>query len=306
MAKTNAGAAATTITASQILGLDRWIVPEDPSDPTSRTMFVPWRCSIDKSGMFKFSHPGNSDPILKKKIEVIFLSEIKETQCRCTLRDDKSNTVVCSSHDRVYSNKGFVCKECPYANITDKDGNKLYRRPLGQTAVFLFRPEGTDEPFQLARYISTLNNVRTLVNLKNTFRQMLVAQGNPNPFPSNNVCVLSAVSESIQQGSVGRFSKEIEVGAGLDADAVKIVAGINAKVMELYEQMFKRMSEKNIRMHEQLAAKSGRTATPQQESVPTAQAAQQPEKPAYEVPPSMGSEDIGNAILGDDDDDLPF
>ena len=47
---------------------------------------------------------------------------------------------------------------------------------------------------------------------------------------------------------------------------------------------------------------------PQQETIPTpeASAAPQPEKPAYEVPPSMGSEDIGNAILGDDDDDLPF
>lgn len=308
-AKSNAAAAAA-ISADLITPLAQWVVPSDPNDPTSRVMFTPWRVTIDKDGMFKFRHQGAEEPITKKKIEVIFLSAIKETECRCTLKDEAgNNTLVCESHDRILSKKGHDCKtECPFVDPSTGKSMTGYSRRLGQTAVFLFRPEGSNEPFKLCRFISSLDNIKSFLNLKDKFRQQLVAGGIENPYPSYHVAVLTAMADTLAPNKVvGRFSKDLEIGAVLDPNAVKAVAELNKGVTATYEQMFAGMTARNQRARSRLLA--SQTVTPVAPR-PTVQAAipQAPaQAPVYEVPSTAGSEDnLGPQILDDDSDELPF
>lgn len=308
-AKSNAAAAA--ISAGLITPLAQWVVPSDPNDPTSRVMFTPWRVTVDKDGMFKFRHQGAEEPITKKKIEVIFLSAIKETQCRCTYKDEAgNNTLMCESHDRVLSKKGHDCKtECPFVDPATGKSMAGYSRRLGQTAVFLFRPEGSNEPFKLCRMISSLDNIRSLLALKDKFRQQLVAGGIENPYPSYHVAVLTAMAETLGPNKVvGRFGKDLEIGAALDQNAVQAVAELNKGVTSLYEQMFANMTARSQKARARLLAGQAAAPTVPVQTTTTAvrQApAQAVQTSGYEVP-ATGSEDtLGPQIL-DDDEDLPF
>ena len=305
--------ASNLLTPEVIPGISQWVVPADPNDVTSRPKFIPWKVTVEKDGTFKFQHQGIGDPIIKKKVEVIFLSTIKETQCRCTRKGDTNNTVICQSHDRVLSRRGDDCKtECPYAEPNVPAENKSYSRPLRQTAVFLFRPEGSNEPFKLARFISSLNNVKVVNELKDKFRQLLVAQGVANPYPSAHVALVTAATESVAKGTVGRFSRDIEFAASLNKEAVKAVAELNAGVMKTLEEMFANMSAYNQRVREQrLAAGTiGGPVSPAATTGPkAAPAAPKPTGPQPDMS-APASEDIGGEIfsgdLGDEDDELPF
>lgn len=294
------------LTDTQIPHLDQWIVPADPNDPRSYPIFSPWKFTMEKDGNFKLKHQGASVPVQSKKLEVIFLTTIRETECRCTKKNDDTNTLVCSSHDRVISKSGYLCKtECPFAEPGVPAEQKKYSRPLRGTAVFLCREAGSDKPFMLARYNASLNNVQAFLSLKDTFRQQLVAKGIAKPFPSNHSCILTCTTESVQNGKavVGRVSRDVEYANELDDSAVELIATLNEGILKWYAELFAKMSERNKETRERRLA-GGDTqpkgTAPVQTEIPQGT----PAAPKQEAPASMGSEDnLGPAIIGDDDED---
>lgn len=312
-----ASAPTAAVTVNKISRWNQWVVPGDPNDPTSKPMFIPWYISIGKEGNFKLKHGGDAEPIIKKKLEVIFLSGLNAVHCNCTVRGDDSGKVICKSHDRVISNTGYLCKEeCPHGG-TDANGNKVCSRRLGKDAVILFREEGSDDTFKLARYISALNNVNDLNTLKDNFRKLLVSRGVANPYPSSHVCIISATKESINggKGSVGRFNKDVELGIELDEDAVKAVNELNKGVVAWFENLWSKQSEYNKRVREKRLAALGAlqsdapekraTATAQQTQFTPNQAAMQ-QTPVYSDPIPFDTDNddpIGNEIVDGGDDE---
>lgn len=298
------------ITDTLIPKLDQWIVPADPSDPRSYQIFSPWKLTLEKDGNFKLKHNGASSPIQSKKLEVVFLTVIKETECRCTRKNDDSNTLVCSSHDRVISKSGYMCRtECPYEEKGVPADQKKYSRPLRGTAVLLCRKAESDGPFMLARYNASLNNVQSLLSLKDTFRQQLVANGVAKPFPSNHSAIISCTTESVQNGKavVGRVSRDVEYANALDEGAVELVAALNEGILKWYADLFSRMSDRNRETREKRLA----GGASQQPEVPAQvqEKTQAPAVPRQEIPepvPSNEPEDLGPAIIEGEDDDIPW
>lgn len=314
---TKASAPAAVIAGDLIPRWDQWVVPKDPNDVSSRAMFTPWKLTLDKEGMFKCKHKGSPETLLTKKLEVIFLVALPYVECRCTKKNDALGTVLCESHNRVISKSGFYCKtECPFAEPGVKAEDKENRRPLGKTALILYREEGKDSAFKLGRYISSLDNIDALNRLKDTLRQQLVANNDPNPYPSAHSAVITCAKEQIAggKGTIGTLSTDVEIGSTLDESAVAAISALNEGIVRWYDQKDKDKTARAEKTRQIRLASGGSAASAvsQQTTIPgTGEAPKVASGSAYAqhtpTSASVGSEDnLGDTILGEDDDSLDW
>lgn len=312
------------------------LVPGDPGDPNSRPVFMPFKLGLEKEGTgnFKVTHRGAGQSIISSELEVIFLLIPRETQCRCTTKQDRK-TVQCFSPDREYSSKGYSCKEdCPYAEPGVPYESKIYTRPLRKTVYILFREAGTEKAFNLARYNSVLNNISSLENLKNIFHQKLNTDKKENAYPSAHVALIDATVENSAKGSVGRFGSKVKYVNALTEDAAKKVANLNAALAAYEKERLEVHTDHALEEREKLekAGKIGARLTRPAETTHADEpdkkeevAAASPEETAEETKATPGvkkpkgktpaekipsgtadADDDPDAIIDDGEDELPF
>jgi len=238
--------------AKRIPAASQYIIPRDPSDPSSRSKFVPAKISLEKtgSGGFRLTPPGVEESIIAKQLEVVFLMTYPESQCRATLRTD-TTTVVCYSKNRQLGYKGHDCKtQCPYAEVGKDKDSKLYRRPISKTTFFLARKKGSTDPFYLVRYSSVLDNISAVENIKDQIRTKLSVAGEEQPFYSNHIALINGAVETVAKGKVGRFSSEVTILEKLTDEEHEAVAKLNKSLQALNEEIqenYKKMTEERAK-----------------------------------------------------------
>ena len=217
----------------------QYVIEKDPTDPNSRAKFAPAKLALEKSGSggFRVTIQGDEEPLIKKKLEVIFLTTLKEAQCQCSPKTD-SQTTVCYSRNRVRGNKGHLCaSQCPYAEPGKDKDDKLYTRPLKKTTFLLVRdPKDKEGQFILCRYFSVMNNIKMVDNIKSKFSSMLARDKISTPFPGANVALVPAIVENNPKGKVGRFGSEIEFVESLTPEEIEAVTALNTKINEIHDQ----------------------------------------------------------------------
>lgn len=234
--------------ANRIPSASQYIIPRDPSDPTSKSKFIPAKISLEKSGTggFRLTPPGAEEAILSKQLEVIFLTTYPESQCRATLRTDTS-TAVCYSKNRQRGYKGHDCKtQCPYAEKGKDKDSKLYRRPISKTTFFLARKKGETSQFFLVRYNSVLDNISAVESLKDLIRTKLSSEGSEEPFYTKHIVKIGATTEKVTKGLVGRFGKEVEILEVLTDEEYALVTDLIKKLTALNDEdqtRYKKMTE---------------------------------------------------------------
>lgn len=297
--------AANKKVANRIPSASQYIIPRDPSDPTSKSKFIPAKISLEKSstGGFRLIPPGAEEAILAKQLEVVFLTTYPESQCRATLRTDDS-TVVCYSKNRQRGYKGHDCKtQCPYAERGKDKDSKLYRRPISKTTFFLARKKGETSQFFLVRYSSVLGNIAAVESLKDLIRTKLSSEGSEEPFYTKHIVRIGATTEKVAKGVVGRFSKEVEILEVLTDEEYALVRDLIGRIITLNDEdqaRYKKMTEERAESLPPVveeAAEEPKAQGPKSEPMDD-------EAPEDEAPKLEDDEDVDaevNAITGDAD-----
>ena len=245
-----------SVVQGQIPEISQYLVEGDPNDPSSKPLFMPWKAALDREGSFKMSHKAVKASVVTTELEVIFLLIDQNTQCRCTTKEDKT-AVVCYSHDREYSYKGYKCKdECPFAEKHIEDyKDRSFSRPLRRTVYFLFRPVGSEEEFKLARFTSVLNNTDAFADRKNKFRMLLAGMDVVHKYATANVAIIESTSESPAKGVVvGRLGTKVAYAASLDEAAVAKIKLINDALSDLITEVAEKQTANAMRARRVLTA----------------------------------------------------
>ena len=293
---------------------DQYFLGRDPMDPNSREQFQPWNFEFTKTGnggMKLSTREAGFDPEESANgMEIIFLFETRQTQCRAENKKLKERRF-CYSPDREYAHQGYFCKECPYADKQNVPQNVDITRPLYKTLFFLARRPNRDEEFKLIRYTTKLNNIDPFIALKSSAKGKMKKDFElDTPMAAAATVIIYHKLEkpvpTDQSVVVGRFdSSRFTIGTRLNDAEINEVKNLITALVQYVDENVDRQNKRNRERYEDNRVKGllnpwahpAKTHAQVQTQAPTGA----PSGDAHDsdIPPADGEGDFDPATMTD-------